>query len=455
MFDFFATNLATNFENHYFCGNYQSPMATSYYLRPTADGKSAIYIVATHRAMRFRRRTGIIIESARWNEKTETVRDLRDYPSPRPLNLRLRDLRSATEEELERVMASGRHPSGDEFWTAVFKRLDGVGDKVDITFTEYMRSFADEKKRTAPTNSAKQYATTYRFLREFERDKRTRIAFQDVTIRFYERFRTYIYNKGYSDNYFGSMIKCMKTAYRTARDRDKLHTLNETSLRGFSAPNVAARTIYLSLEELQKIADVEITPATLLATFPDLASDNNFVHANLARKAEALNVIRNKFLLGAYTALRVSDFNHLRDVHVSGDFFRVTTQKTGAHVVIPIHPVIRRMIDSGFDISTPVTDQKINAHIKEVARMAGITQMVEGTKLIDHRAVVGFYPKCDLITTHTARRSAATNMYKAGIPTISIMRITGHTTEKSFMKYIKITAEENAELMAKNKFFMG
>jgi hypothetical protein len=46
-------------------------------------------------------------------------------------------------------------------------------------------------------------------------------------------------------------------------------------------------------------------------------------------------------------------------------------------------------------------------------------------------------------------------MYKAGIPSISIMRITGHTTEKAFMKYIKITAEENAELMAKNKFFMG
>jgi integrase len=113
------------------------------------------------------------------------------------------------------------------------------------------------------------------------------------------------------------------------------------------------------------------------------------------------------------------------------------------------------MIAEGFDISTPISDQKINKHIKEVARMAGVTHVVEGTKLVGHRAVVGFYPKCDIITTHTARRSAATNMYKAGIPSISIMRITGHTTEKAFMKYIKITAEENDELMAKNKFFLG
>jgi integrase len=86
--------------------------------------------------------------------------------------------------------------------------------------------------------------------------------------------------------------------------------------------------------------------------------------------------------------------------------------------------------------------------------MAGITKLVEGTKLIDHRAVVGWWPKCDIITTHTARRSAATNMFKAGIPALSIMKITGHTTEKSFMKYIKITNEENAELMARNKYFM-
>lgn len=430
-------------------------MATSYYLRPTADGKSAIYIVATHRAMRFRRRTGIIIETARWNEKTETVRDLRDYPSPRPLNIRLRDLRSATEEELERVMASGRHPSGDEFWATVFKRMDGVGDKVDVTFTEYFRDFTEEKKRNAPRNTAKQYITALNFLCAYERAKRARITFQDVDMRFYEHFRTYVYSQGYSANYFGSLIKCYKNAYKIARDRDKLHALNEISLRGFSAPNVVAKTIYLSLEELQRIVDVEITPTTLLATFPDLHTGDISEMANLARKAEALNVIRNKFLLGAYTALRVSDFNHLRDVHIQGDYFRITTQKTGAVVVIPIHPVIRKMIADGFDISTPVSDQKINKHIKEVARLAGITQPVEGTKLIDHRAVVGFYPKCDLITTHTARRSAATNMYKAGIPTISIMRITGHTTEKSFMKYIKITAEENAELMAKNAFFMG
>jgi integrase len=54
------------------------------------------------------------------------------------------------------------------------------------------------------------------------------------------------------------------------------------------------------------------------------------------------------------------------------------------------------------------------------------------------------YPKSELITTHTARRSFATNQYLAGFPATSIMKITGHRTEKAFMKYIKITPREHA-----------
>ena len=53
--------------------------------------------------------------------------------------------------------------------------------------------------------------------------------------------------------------------------------------------------------------------------------------------------------------------------------------------------------------------------------------------------------KWEAVSSHTARRSAATNMFKAGIPSISIMKITGHKTETQFMKYIKVSKEENAD----------
>jgi hypothetical protein len=40
-------------------------------------------------------------------------------------------------------------------------------------------------------------------------------------------------------------------------------------------------------------------------------------------------------------------------------------------------------------------------------------------------------------------------MFKKGIPTKQIMMISGHTKEASFFKYIKITEEENAIMLAK------
>jgi mannosyltransferase OCH1-like enzyme len=45
------------------------------------------------------------------------------------------------------------------------------------------------------------------------------------------------------------------------------------------------------------------------------------------------------------------------------------------------------------------------------------------------------------------RRSFATNVYIAGMPTITIMAITGHKTEKAFLRYIKLTPKEHAKVM--------
>ena len=76
--------------------------------------------------------------------------------------------------------------------------------------------------------------------------------------------------------------------------------------------------------------------------------------------------------------------------------------------------------------------------------MAGFTGLVSETFTKGGITQTLNSPKHDLITTHTARRSFATNQYLAGFPTTSIMKITGHRTEKAFMKYIKITPRETA-----------
>lgn len=71
-----------------------------------------------------------------------------------------------------------------------------------------------------------------------------------------------------------------------------------------------------------------------------------------------------------------------------------------------------------------------------------------GTCLFCYSYLHLLYKKYQLVGMHTGRRSFATNMYKRGFPTIGIMKLTGHTTESNFLKYIKVSPEENALMMA-------
>jgi integrase len=97
----------------------------------------------------------------------------------------------------------------------------------------------------------------------------------------------------------------------------------------------------------------------------------------------------------------------------------------------------------------------MNDYLKEVGQLAGLNEVVSVSKTRGGKRSDTVNEKWEIVTTHTARRSFATNAFKSGIPSISIMKITGHTTEKSLMKYIKITNEENAILMYSNDFFKG
>lgn len=63
--------------------------------------------------------------------------------------------------------------------------------------------------------------------------------------------------------------------------------------------------------------------------------------------------------------------------------------------------------------------------------------------------------KWELVTAHTARRSFATNAYLAHVPTLAIMKITGHSSEKVFLRYIRISQEDNARQLQEHPFFKG
>lgn len=88
-----------------------------------------------------------------------------------------------------------------------------------------------------------------------------------------------------------------------------------------------------------------------------------------------------------------------------------------------------------------------NRQIKEACKLAEINRKVSLVKTKGGEEEITKCEKHEKVSSHTARRTFATNLYHDGIPYITIMAITGHSTVSSFLKYIKITPDEHAKIV--------
>lgn len=120
-------------------------------------------------------------------------------------------------------------------------------------------------------------------------------------------------------------------------------------------------------------------------------------------------------------------------------------------VAIPLLPKAIEIIENGMPY--PIALQNFNDYIKEICEAAGLDEIIKGAKYLETKKksinkpkTPGFYPKYELIGSHVCRRSFSSNLY-GKIPTPILINITGHGTEKMFLKYIGRTSYDNAHQM--------
>ena len=127
----------------------------------------------------------------------------------------------------------------------------------------------------------------------------------------------------------------------------------------------------------------------------------------------------------------------------------VHTHKTDKTVIIPLHPMVKAIITKyGGVLPKSVDKSKTLKHIRKCAEWAGISESVSLSRVKGGLTETKNGEKHQFLMNHTARRSFATNMYLRGVPSISIMAITGHTTEANFLKYIKVDKLQHARIVA-------
>ncbi len=132
----------------------------------------------------------------------------------------------------------------------------------------------------------------------------------------------------------------------------------------------------------------------------------------------------------------------------------IKQKKTGAKVAIPCSPDLIRILEKYHYDIPHLSDQNINDNIKEIARLAGLTDKVRMTTTKGGRVGEEWVEKYKLVHSHTARRTGATLMYLAGMDIYDIMKITGHSTPAMLKKYIKADELEVVDkIMGKYDYF--
>lgn len=205
----------------------------------------------------------------------------------------------------------------------------------------------------------------------------------------------------------------------------------DSIVEDFNVPDEEGNAVFLTMREVYKIH-----------RFTDLTT----------REIE----IKDYFIIGCLTALRFSDYSRLKSKNFIRNKIVIKTKKTNTPVQVPMHPIVREIIQKyNKELPPSPSAQHFNRQIKKICRKTGLKKKVLFERQIGLQRISKLIPKYQFISSHTARRTAATNMYLSGIMPFRIMLVTGHKTEKSFFKYIRITREENVKVLARHKFFLG
>jgi len=172
-----------------------------------------------------------------------------------------------------------------------------------------------------------------------------------------------------------------------------------------------------------------------------------------------LEIAKDWLVIGCYTAQRISDLFRMRESMIKNidgmSFIEIKQFKTKKLVTVPIHYKVEdvlRKYDGGFppNISDNEKSNRTNLSklMKKVCEIAKINSIEKGR----YNGELGNYPKYKLIQNHSCRRAFCSNFYgMEGWTTPMIMNISGHETERNFLKYID-QEDKTLSIQAAHKF---
>lgn len=275
------------------------------------------------------------------------------------------------------------------------------------------------------------FISTKSIITEYQSKIKKQIHFIDINEIFIDKFTNWLIKiKKYAINTASKHIANIKTISIEAEKKGIQVNVYAKQIHIFSESEEDRFIQTLSFEELETIRTADI-------------------------ESQAYTNARKWLLIGCEIGQRGGDLMNItkEDIRYKGGnmYLDIIQQKTKKAVTIGIiAPHVIDIIENSFPYK--ISTQKLNLYIKEVCKIAKIETLTEG-KIFDAktgRKELKFYEKHKLITSHSFRRSFATNYYKK-IPTAVLIGITGHSKESLFLTYInqREDKDSNADLFMK------
>jgi site-specific recombinase XerD len=288
----------------------------------------------------------------------------------------------------------------------------------------------DGVKRYA-VRSIQRYRSTQKLLQDFQNEYSRKLDFDTIDLTFYKDFSSYMATaKDYAPETMGKHITALKTFLREATEEgiNQNLTYQKKTFKVASKDGEESVNIALNETELSEMYQLDLS-------------------AN-----QRLERVRDLFIIGANTGLRFSDFTDIKPQNIKEDkegaFIDTIQFKTKRRLVVPINETVKAILQKYNNVlPEAVSNQKFNEYIKEVAQLCESLQSMEFLAYVKGgKNIQENLERWKMISSHTARRSFATNAYERGTPVLSIMAITDHKTEKAFMAYIKTSKRKQAEI---------
>lgn len=165
-----------------------------------------------------------------------------------------------------------------------------------------------------------------------------------------------------------------------------------------------------------------------------------FLTANEIRKLHEFvprtlneHYVKRIFMISALTGCRHSDAERLSldDIDETSNTITYISQKTRIEATLPVHVWLREYLAQK-PHRTEMHISTFNRNIQDICQACGINERVK----IFHGGKEQVGEKWQFVTSHTARRSFCTNLFRTDLDLLTISRLAGHTNVDMTSRYV-------------------